>query len=184
MKSIHQKRPTLRLVTSDEEFNHGAWRHGEVLVVSEHATLPDRCIKCNAPAEGYLYPKTLLWHTPLIIPLVVLNFILYALCAFLTRKTMKMQMPLCNHHLRRRRGLAWTGHIMLAAFPILIGFGIYTSQPPFVLVGLFLGLVGFALSVIGRNEIWPSRLTPDLAFVRGVDPKWLAALPEWPGERE
>ena len=32
MKFNRQSRPNLRLVTSEEEFHHGAWRHGEVLV--------------------------------------------------------------------------------------------------------------------------------------------------------
>lgn len=30
----------------------GVWRYGNMLVVQSGAVLPDRCIRCNAPAEG------------------------------------------------------------------------------------------------------------------------------------
>ena len=30
--------------------------------MSKDGEFPDRCIKCNAPAEGYRLKKTLIWH--------------------------------------------------------------------------------------------------------------------------
>jgi hypothetical protein len=46
-------------------FSHqvgGAWREGSQLVVTKEVALPPLCVKCNAPAEGPPWTKTLYWH--------------------------------------------------------------------------------------------------------------------------
>ena len=48
--------PQSEVVPSRQEpgIEEGAWRDGSLLVVvSQDAELPDRCVKCNAPAGGY-----------------------------------------------------------------------------------------------------------------------------------
>jgi hypothetical protein len=37
------------------EHANAAWRDGKFLRVRTDAVLPDRCLKCNAPAEGYQF---------------------------------------------------------------------------------------------------------------------------------
>jgi hypothetical protein len=41
------------------------WRDGELLVMRKGAVLPDRCVKCNAPAEGGRLRYVQLWHDPI-----------------------------------------------------------------------------------------------------------------------
>ena len=79
MKSHHPTGPVLRLVGEADEFHNGAWQHGRLLVLSEHATLPDRCIVCNQAAEGQTLDKTLYWRTPFLLALLALNPFIYAL---------------------------------------------------------------------------------------------------------
>ena len=40
------------LDVDNAEAGEGVWRDGNLLVVQKGAALPDRCIRCNAPAEG------------------------------------------------------------------------------------------------------------------------------------
>src|SRR5918992_369607 len=42
----------------------GAWRDGDLLVLRRDGVLPDRCIKCNRPAEGYRQERKLNWVHP------------------------------------------------------------------------------------------------------------------------
>jgi hypothetical protein len=48
-----------KFAESDEggllEHANAAWRDGKLLMVRKGAILPDRCLKCNEPAEGYQF---------------------------------------------------------------------------------------------------------------------------------
>ena len=64
----------------------GGWRDGDLLVISEGAKLPDRCVKCNQPAEGYLLQRKLNWHEPTWYLLVIISPLLYIIVALIIRK--------------------------------------------------------------------------------------------------
>ena len=183
MKSQQPSRPFLRLVGEPEEFHQGAWRAEQTLVLSHHATLPDRCVLCNHAAGGFTLRKRLLWHTPLLLPLLVLmpplGPVLYGVLAWLLKKTMPVALPLCPGHLRRRRLLTGLGLALLPASPILTIAGISLSEPSLPLPGLLLTLAGIVVLLFGRIELWPLRITEDHAFLRGASEDWLATLPDW-----
>src|SRR3954468_23626244 len=42
------------------------WEDNGLLVLRKNAVLPDRCVKCNAPAEGFRLRRNLSWHQPAI----------------------------------------------------------------------------------------------------------------------
>src|SRR5438045_334031 len=46
--------------------SNGIWRDGKTLVMMKEAFLPDRCVKCNGPANGYRLRRRLSWHEPII----------------------------------------------------------------------------------------------------------------------
>ena len=56
------------------------WRDGKLLLIRKGAELPDRCLKCNEPAEGYRLKRTLSWHPPGWYLLVLLNLIIQGDC--------------------------------------------------------------------------------------------------------
>jgi hypothetical protein len=56
-----------------------AWRHEKMLVVRKGAELPDRCLKCAAPARGYRLSRSLSWHKPVWAPTLLSSIILYEL---------------------------------------------------------------------------------------------------------
>lgn len=182
MNSNRPSRPFLRLVGEAGDLAHGAWRDDNTLVISHQATLPDRCVVCNAPAEGHTVDKTLLWHTPMLLPLLIMlpvGLVIYAVLAFFFKKTMPVAVPLCARHRRRRTLLSALGLALLPAFPALAAVGISISEPALILPGILLSIVGLVVLVIGRNELWPLRITEEHAHVRGAHPEWLDALPQW-----
>lgn len=179
MKSHQPTGPVLRLVGEPEEFNHGAWQHGRLLVLAEHATLPDRCIVCNRPAEGLTLDKTLYWHTPFLLALLALNPFIYALLAFFFKRSRPVGLPICAIHRRRRTVMGWLGIGLLLAFPVCALLGISLSDPRMLLPGLLASLGGLLVLLLGRNEVWAYRLTESHAFIWGSNAEWLKPLPEW-----
>lgn len=182
MNSNRPTRPVLRLVGEPEDFAHGAWRDDKTLVITHQATLPDRCAVCNAPAEGATVNKTLIWHTPMLLPLLIvfpIGLIIYGVLAVLFKKTLPISMPLCAKHQRRRTLLGLTGLLMLPAFPVLALLGLSISEPALIPAGILLSLSGLIVLVIGRNELWPLRITDTYAYIRGANTEWLDALPKW-----
>ncbi|MDG1482584.1 MAG: hypothetical protein P8R54_23535 [Myxococcota bacterium] len=179
MKSHQPSRPVLRLVGEPEEFHNGAWHHGRLLVLSEHATLPDRCIVCNAAAEGQTLKKTLYWHNPFLLALLALQPLIYGLLAFFLKRTRPVELPMCSHHQRLRRVMGWVGSLLVLSFPLCALIGISISDPRLLLPGLLASLVGLLVLLVGRNEVWAYRITESHAFIWGSNREWLDTLPEW-----
>ncbi len=179
MKSHNPSRPVLRLVGEPEEFHNGAWQHGRLLVISDHATLPDRCIVCNTAAEGLTLRKTLYWHTPFLLALLALNPFIYALLAFFFKRSRPVVLPMCGRHRMRLRVLGWLGAVLLLAFPAAALLGISLSDPRLLLPGLIASLAGLVVLLLGRNEVWAYRITESHTFIWGSNAQWLETLPEW-----
>jgi hypothetical protein len=60
-----------------------AWRDGKTLVVRKGVILPDRCIKCNAPAEGAFQKQNLSWHSPVLYLLLLAGLVPYAIAVMI-----------------------------------------------------------------------------------------------------
>jgi len=73
----------------------------------------------------------------------------------------------------------------LMGIPLGVAFilwAIGSSNP----IGLLLGVLSFIASlfliVIGRNPVWASQIDGEYVVIRGCDPEFVAAYPEWEGE--
>ncbi len=90
-------------------------RKGKQLVVELGAVFPDRCLKCNAPAEGFKKRFNVSWHHPALYLLVLLGLLIYVIVALVVRKTARLDIPLCPRHraLRRNLMLAGVGCVLL-----------------------------------------------------------------------
>ena len=110
----------LRIVEDVAGFHNNVWRHQDCLVVQSSTVLPQKCIQCGRDAE-HTIPKWLFWHTPLLLPVVLVSWPFYLLVALLIRKHMTIQIPLCSHHFKQRRRFSVLGItlIPLALFPDL-----------------------------------------------------------------
>ena len=162
----------------------GLWRDGPLLVIRKGTELPDRCLKCNGPAEGYRLKRTLSWHRPAWYLLVLFNLIIYVIVALCVRWTAKVAAPLCpRHRSKRRRAIAvgWLGS--LAGIGLMV---VGASVPidgiiigAVVVVGLVLFLASLIYGMATSQMVVPKRIDKNFVWLKKVSPDFLAALPDW-----
>ena len=87
----------------------GIWRDDKILVMTKEAFLPDRCVKCNAAANGYRLRKKLSWHEPILYVVVAIATLLYVILALALSKRATVEFGLCQDHVRRRRNFLMIG---------------------------------------------------------------------------
>lgn len=166
----------------------GAWREGKLLVMSEGAGLPDRCIKCNAPAAGYRLKRTLVWHPPGWYLLILLHVLLYVIVALIVRKKVKVMLPLCEDHRRRRVTAIAVGWLLGLGGPIggtaLAATASSWPGPgsdPVGMAGVFGGLglmlVGIIYGMTAGRAVVTKRIENKFAWMSKVCPEFLATLP-------
>ena len=174
----------------------GIWRSGRQLVTSLNATLPARCIKCNAPAEGKPIKRKLSYLNPavylaLLVP--VFGVIVYLITALITRKTGVAMVSICRRHRFARRlviivswllvliGLAavvmgvvddlpgMENRLVSVAFWGGLVFGIVSPRKPVVIVSSLLVLIGLAVESLQNvsEELWIVWLG-EIAFLGGI----------------
>ena len=169
----------------------GVWRVGDDLIMTKDGEFPDRCIHCNAPAEGWRLKKKLSWHPSGYYLLILVNLIIYAIVALIVRQTAKVRFPLCDEHRRRRRRAIMLGWLLgLGGVPVMIGGAVFADQIQglngsagiacfvlgfgMILAGLICGLYGsrvVSITKIDKRYVWLSK----------VGPSFLASLPAYGG---
>jgi len=105
----------------------GTWRSGRQLVTSLNATLPPRCIKCNAPVEGKPIKRKLSClpeavYLTLLLP--VFGVIVYGITALFTRKTGVALVSICQRHRSARRTA-----IIVSSLIVLLGLAAVVMLP-------------------------------------------------------
>ena len=174
--------------TAGEASGAGFWRDGELLLMRLDAALPDRCVKCNAPAEGCRLKLTL----PGLLSLPVF---------LLGTRLRPIQIGLCPRH-RRRIVLEEMGFwlfLVLSASAAFVGIDSLDPRVPLVRQGwLGLGLLVGGVCLLICLAIFSWLLEPlklhrfkDGSPMQGgyfrlkkVDPDYLAQLPPFEGPSE
>lgn len=160
--------------------DRGAWRQGNLLVVSHDATFPDRCVKCNAPVDGRRMRLQLSYYPPIVAIGIFLGPIPLLLMAWLARKDMTVNVGVCDDHRQRRRdgrSRVFLG-VAISVLLIFVGVVVRSAGGLAILFGLIV-LVGTWM--YGRRAmriVWPKRIDKRFAWLQGVSPEFLAELPE------
>jgi len=170
----------------DPDEGRGVWRDGDVLVMAKIARLPMRCVKCNEPATNRL-KRTLYYHHPAIYLIILANLLIYAIVAVIVRKSVKIEIPLCDDHRSRRRGAILLGWVLA-----LSGLGIcfipalaeIAEPTPFILGGLVLFLFGLIYGMFRSQTVTPRKIDNTHAWIKKVSPLYLAELPPLPSPYE
>lgn len=157
------------------------WRTKSQLVTSSGATFPDRCVRCNAPANGYRLKRQLYWHPPAYYLLILLGLLIYAIVAICIRHKAVLHIGLCERHRVRRK---WG--IVSCTLGVLAGLGLFITGAvgdigSLILPGILLFLGGVIHGVITGVRISPVKMTKEHVWLRGVNKDFLAELPELPG---
>ncbi len=164
----------------------GLWRFRKELIISRDASLPDRCVKCNAPSEGPKLKRNLYWHHPAVYLAIFLNIIIYAIIAMAVRKRQTVYVGLCQRHRSRRIACivgGWSTFLLAAGMSVVTGvFYSNADWAPFVYIGSAVLLLGALVAgLVGARTIYPTKIEPQWSRVRGVCKEYLAELPEWTG---
>jgi len=159
-----------------------AWRDGKMLVVRKGAELPDRCLKCAAPARGYRFSRSLSWHKPVWALTFLISPILYALVYFFVRWRARVTVGLCPRHRRNRaRAIALGWLAALAGLGSIIAGGMVSDslQPIALIGGIVLWFVGMICGAVGSQVLVPRRIDKHFVWLSKVSPDYLAAFPDW-----
>ena len=154
------------------------WRKNSVLIMSRHALLPDRCIKCNEPAERKL-KRNLSWHHPALYLVIFGGALFYVVLALILRKTARIEVGFCeNHSALRRRDITITWGLGLLS---AASFFLASQLDDLTLVGIgSLLILATAIYGIARVKVvTPTKIDENLIWLKGFNRNYLADLPEW-----
>ncbi len=157
----------------------GIWRDDKLLVTTRQATLPDRCIKCNAPTNGFRLTRKLSWHPPGWYFLIMLNLIIYAIVASMVSKKATVAVGLCPEHRQKRRNglfVAWglfVGSIICFTLAAVFDSG-WLVLPAFLLL-----LASPIYGIVRCRVVAAKRIDENNAFIQGACPEFLDTLPRW-----
>lgn len=164
---------------------HEAFADDRDVVVLKDGVLPSRCVCCNAPATTRMR-REFHWYPPWVTVLVIFPGILIALIVMLAlRKRMRMEVPLCDEHRRRRSQRILSCVVWGVGSLLLLGVSIPTTTG----TTMWVLIVGFILSALAAltvgsqmaSMLIPRRITQEAGRFKGASPDFLASLPRWPG---
>jgi hypothetical protein len=149
-----------------------------LFVVVPQAALPDRCVKCNAPAEGFRKRMRLAWHSPLAYLGLLFGLLPYIVIALMLTRRLTVEVGVCQAHMKRRRlaiAVGWLGSLL--GFVVLF-VGAANDSGPIILIGIVLLLGSIVYGILASRIVWPTKIENKVAWVKGACPEYLAALPE------
>jgi hypothetical protein len=165
----------------------GIWRDRNLLMVRKGVELPDRCLKCDAPAEGYRFKRNLSWASPWwFLTLFLIGPLLFVIIYYCVRWTGEVSAGLCPVHRTKRRKFIAIGWITA-----LLGIALMITAGPLVearfmgipiLAGALLMIAGMLIGAIGAQVLVPNRIDKHFIWLKKVSPSYLAKLPDWTEE--
>jgi hypothetical protein len=160
------------------------WRDGNVLVLIRDAQLPDRCVKCNEPADEPTKARKVYWHHPAIYLLVLINALIYAVVGLIVRKKAVVAAGLCAVHKKRRRLALTLGWISLFAGVGLLSWMAAGPGPKgalLALIGFVVMLASFVIGMRLARVVYAQKIDKEFVRLKGCAPEFLDTLPQFPG---
>jgi len=156
------------------------WNDGKTLVMTHKATLPDRCIKCNQPAEGYRLKRHLVWHSPWLYLLILIQILLYIIVALIVRKRATIEIGLCKKHRRIRKNSILINWLIFLLGLAGLFLGLSLPNMTLLIVGVGLVLVSLVVSLSQTiTMVYPQRINNEYIWLRGVSKKFITEFPEF-----
>ncbi|HEV2969220.1 MAG TPA: hypothetical protein VGY55_04460 [Pirellulales bacterium] len=169
---------TAQIVPGDE-----VWQDRGLLVLRKGAVLPDRCVKCNEPAEGYRLKRNLSWHHPAIYLTILAGVLIYVIIALVIRQTARVEIGLCpRHRSRRNRSIAIAWLLFVGGIGVLVlgANDVGASRAAVLWTGLVMLLTSPFVGLIASSTVRPKKIDAYFAWLKGVCPEYLAEFPQSP----
>lgn len=156
------------------------WRSNALLVMTKQASLPNRCIKCNAPT-GERLKRKLQWHHPALYLLILVSILVYAVVAMVVRKTAVVNIGLCEEH-RESRKLSIIITVLLAFVAALSSIAAVQFESPLLFfVALALVLAATIYGSLTIRVVAPTKIDEHFVWIKGADSTYLQEFPDWTG---
>lgn len=159
----------------------GTWREDELVLTSDGACMPGRCVKCNVATEEKVKRK-LFWHHPAYYLLIGAGLLVYVIVALMVRKKATIEVGFCQLHRRRRTQdiyLGWAG--LLAGIAMMIG-GFLNEIPMLGIAGVIFTVSSTVYLIIRGNIVTPKRIDVEgRVWLTGVSREYLESLPSLNG---
>gem|GEM_PF-1092270 len=138
------------------------WRDRKTVVVGARATMPDRCVKCNAPAEGIRISCSVSWKW-----------------GNLNQPQTSIEIGLCEAHRRRGSVHARVGLLLIIAIILITISRSSQSNRGFYAMGLLLLFAGLQWAIpsvrfLAANRDW------HWIYLKGAGREFLESLEEFP----
>ena len=159
----------------------GVWRDKSTLVMSKDAELPDRCVKCNAPAYGSRLKKRLTWHHPAIYLIIFVALLIYFIVALVVRKTATVRLGLCEEHRAKRRRNIWITWLLVLLGVVGFFAAAANEDGTYLLIGFLLIVAAIIYALVAIRIVSPSKIDDKFVWLKGVNKDYLNELPQWPG---
>ena len=159
----------------------GIWRDKSTLIMSKDASLPDQCVKCNAPANGIRLKRRLSWHHPAIYVLILVAWIIYVVLALVLRKQATVYLGLCAEHFQRRRKLLAAGWLLLAIGLISPTVAFAADYPALALLVVLVLIISIIRLVVVTRVVTVKKIDDRFVWLNGINANYLALFPSWQG---
>jgi hypothetical protein len=158
----------------------GVWQQGKTLIMDKTASLPDYCVKCNAPANGLRLQKRLRWHHPLLYLLVSPGVLIYAIVATVLSQQAIITFGICADHKRRRR-IIWAIGAALLIIGLLMPVAALANESGGVAgIGFLILLVAIVWLVMASKFVNVKKMDERFVWMTGINQDFLAHFPALP----
>lgn len=156
----------------------GLWREGNKLVTRSETPFPDRCVKCNAPANGFRLRQVLYWQHPAYYLLILCNLLVLLIVLLIVRKKAVLQVGLCETHRQQRKTALLACCLgLLGGIGMIIG-GALAGSGLLAVAGVLILLTGLIWGIVKGRTVVATRIENENVWVGGVCREFLDQLPE------
>lgn len=158
----------------------GTWQEGKTLIMDKNASLPDYCVKCNAPANGLRLRKRLRWHHPLLYLLVIPGVLIYAIVATFLSQQATIEFGICTDHKRRRRVIWGIGIALLIIGLIMPVAALGNDQGGVAGIGFLVLLTSIVWLVMASKFVTVKKMDERFVWMTGINKGFLDHFPALP----
>jgi len=157
----------------------GVWRSNKDIIAAKGASFPNRCVKCNAPVEGFRLKRNLYWYPPWVILLILLSLLIGAIVAMLVRKNAKIEIGLCEAHRSKRvRNMILGTILTVLGISLIIVAVAFEKGGPLVLFSIIALIAGIVFCV-QATPITAKKIDDNYVWIKGAGRPFLDSLPQW-----
>lgn len=155
----------------------GVWTDGDQVVVHEMAVLPDRCVKCNAPAGGRRLKRRFSWHSPLLYLLILAGALVYIIVAAIVSSRATLELGVCEKHATRRQACMIAASLLTALCLVSVVLSIGNESLGLAAIGALAGLGAIVTGLMVSGWVSAAKIADGYVWLKGTGREYRAALP-------